>query len=199
MLASILSHRCPPCANGANLPAACRGREFRGRLECARRRHPSNVDEGLPMLAARPAFSQGGTVRRGAVPLVLGEAVTRLLGIHRHHQPVAAHLGQHARCRDACRRCVATDHRQRRHWKTGHAEPVGQHVAWTHGQPRDRTAHSLYVGLMHAATIDLGRRDEHHVVGQRIPADNGEEFLTDLLRQLLGVVQGAKAVESIRP
>ncbi len=138
-------------------------------------------------------------MRRGAVALVHGEPVPRMVRLHRHHQSVPADLGQHAGRRDACGRRVAADHRQRRHRQPRHPEPVAEHIAGSHRQPRHRPTHPLDVGHVHAAPVDLGRRDEHHVVGQRVPADQRKQLLPRRFRQLLRIIKGSKAFQSIWP
>ena len=146
-----------------------------------------------------PERGQRGGMRRRAIALVLGEPVARILGVHRDHQPVPADLRQHAGRSDARRRCVPADHRQRRHRQPRHPEAVGQHVPGPDRKTRDRTAHALDVGDVNAAPVDLARRHEHHVIGERIPADQREQRLTRFLGQLLRIVEIGEALEPVRP
>ena len=53
------------------------------------------------------------------------------------------------------------------------------------GKPGHRAPHALDVGDVHAAPVDLARRHEHHVVGQRVPADQRKQRLARFLGQLL--------------
>ena len=82
--------------------------------------------------------------------------------------------------------------------RPGHPEPVGQHVSGTHRQARHRPSHALDVGHVHPAPVDLRGRDEHHVIGQRVPADQREQPLAFLLGELLGVVERGQALQPVR-
>ena len=117
-----------------------------------------------------PSSARAAAVRRSAVPLVLGEAVARMLGLHLDHQPVTAHLRQHTCRRDARRGRVPADHWQRGHRQTGHPESIRQHVPRPHRQSGHGTSHALDVRHVYATAIYLHRRDEDHVVGQRVSA-----------------------------
>src|SRR5947209_8343732 len=72
---------------------------------------PPHIDERIAMLRAGPPLVERRRMSRGAVALVHGEAVARVIVLHRHHEAVPADLGQHAGRGDTGRRGVATNHR----------------------------------------------------------------------------------------
>ena len=80
----------------------------------------------------------------------------------------------------------------------GTRNPSLQHIAGTYRQPGNRAPHAFDVGHMHAAPVDLDRRDEHHVVGQRVAADQREQPLPRLFGELLRIIKRGKAFQAVR-
>ncbi|CDZ88672.1 hypothetical protein RHRU231_430050 [Rhodococcus ruber] len=148
-----------------------------------------DVGVSQAMLPAGAEIAQRRHVRGGAVTLVDGEAVAGQLAVQVDHDPVPGDLGEHARRRDAGRRGVPADDRQRRRRQARDPEPVGENVPGRDGQPHHRTAHALDVGHVHTDGVDLGSRHDHHAPRHRAASDDREQLLPGLLGELLGVVE----------
>ena len=145
------------------------------------------------MHRARAVLHQRGVVLRGAVALVLVEAVARQVGVQRGHHAVAGDLGEHGGGSDAGRRAVATDDRDGRRGEPRHAEAVGEHVTRMHGQAGDGPAHALDVGHVQADCVDLRRWDHHHPPGHGTASDPVVPVVPRGRGEQLGVVEAVEA------
>jgi hypothetical protein len=59
--------------------------------------------------------------------------------------------------------------------RPGTRNPSRQHVPGPHDQARDRPTHALDIGHVHTASVHLDRWDEHHVIRQRVPANQRKQ------------------------
>ena len=80
------------------------------------------------MNRTRPVRVEFQKVQLGPVTLVLAETILRKLRAEFPHQPVARHLRDHARGRDAQAEAVAIDNRGLRERKRKDRQTIDQHV-----------------------------------------------------------------------
>src|SRR3546814_792664 len=114
------------------LCAAADGRNRHSRQRPARERRVDSRhrDEQIALLAWRkthamnrtwPKPAQGIEMLRRAIALVLGKAITRMVGVKSLHLAIPRNLGENRRRHDRCMNRIALDHRfgaERPDWQT---------------------------------------------------------------------------------
>src|SRR5829696_1235001 len=93
------------------------------------------VDEAHPVGGRGAVQIQSLLMQRGAVTLVLGERILRILLVELTHDPVPGHLGQNRRGRNTGGNPVTLPNRQPRHAKAVDTETIRQYVRRRHVEP----------------------------------------------------------------
>lgn len=94
-------------------------------------------------------------MKRRAIAFMTAKFVTRMMGIHLDHDPVARHLRNDARGGDTETECVAADERGLCDRKRANWQPVDEHVFGGHREHGCRAAHRLVRCAQNVQSVDL--------------------------------------------
>ncbi len=138
--------------------------------------------------------AQRGQVGRGAVALVLVEAVLRVPHVQVLHVAVARDLGQDRGGHDRAVDAITADQRLRRqHQALGHDVAIDAGEAGHVGHGRHHIAHALQGGLVDVQAVDGVHVHQHHFPGQGPFDDAVMQLLAARCGQLLGIIQAVDA------
>jgi hypothetical protein len=136
----------------------------------------------------RPEGADGRPVLIGAVPLVGGEVVARVLGVQCGHIGVSAHLGHYgSRSHGRRVRIGLGKANMGRAVFVPHGEVVADHVVGLRRELAHRAPQSLEVGHAQALVVDVLGSHHHIRHSHRQAEDLGCQLLALLGRQDLGV------------
>ena len=99
-------------------------------------------------------------MRGSSVAFVLCEFIDGILLVERQHQPVARHLGDHARRRNAETQAVAPYERRVRHRKRAHRQSIDEHMPRLRRESQHGAAHSLVSRAEDVSAVDFLRFDD---------------------------------------
>ena len=139
-------------------------------------------------------FAQGEEMLGRGIALVPTESVLRVKRVDFLHDPVARDFGDDARGRDGKAEFVAPNDCSVRGGEVGHGEAVDQHVFGWRGQGADRLEHRSM-----CRPKDVNRIDSDDILNRYCPmhmrgvGDLHEQLRPEFRRQLLGIIQAAKA------